>query len=139
MIIIIESVSIIAAIISLTGTLIYVFYEHLPYKIVTVTNTSIVEKALGNSVVITVWIYYDVENTRRYSRVVLSGSKRKKPKLLAQATQLEETHKQRSVKYFGVPGISRWGILDGTVTRQQVLVGIVLTVTFIIVSAISIL
>lgn len=121
---------------SLAGLLFYMSYRRLPFVVATVHEVSVTEKTAGNALILTIWIHYEVHGTKRYKTIVLSGYARGRSKLLARAARIQNYYKDKQTKYYYLPGLTRIGVLDGSITREHLWAYVLITVIFAIVSGV---
>lgn len=112
----------------------FVFYRQLPYAMAAIREVSVTEKTTGNAVIVTAWIHYDVYGKSRYKTIMFSGYAGRRDKLRAQAERVQEFYRGKQVKYHHLPGLTRVGMLEGSITRGYLWASALLTAIFGMVS-----
>lgn len=115
-----------------------VLYRRLPFDIVEIREVSISEKVTGNGVIFRVWIHYVLHNRARHANITFSGSVRGRDKLLKNAEHTKDFYRNNKIKYYYLPKFPFIGILDGSVTRAQLLVGAVLATIFFLLFVVTV-
>jgi len=108
----------------------FVFYRRLPFAIATIREVSVTEKAMGNAVIVTAWIHYEVFGKSRYKTVVFSGYAGRRDRLHAKVKQIHDFYKSKQVTYHHLPGLIRVGVLEGSITREYLWAHALLAVIF---------
>lgn len=123
----------------LISLLFYVFHRRLPFLTATIQDVSITEKSVGNAIIVTVWIHYEVHDTKRCTTVVFSGYVSRRNGLITKAEKVKDYYKDKQARYFHLPGLIRLGVLDGSITRGYLGAHTVLTAIFALLSGVIIL
>lgn len=123
----------------LLSLLFYVFHRRLPYLAATIQEVSVTEKSVGNAIIVTVWIHFEVHDTKRCTTVVFSGYASRRNGLITKAAKVKDYYKDKQARYFHLPGLIRLGVLDGSITNGYLGAHAVLTAIFALLSGVIIL
>jgi hypothetical protein len=135
--VILPSVFFIGFLLLLAGLIFFTFYRRFPYVMAMIREVTLTEKTTGNAVIVTTWIHYAVFGKSRYKTVVFSGYASRRGKLRAQAQQIQDFYKGKEAKYHYLPGLSRVGVLEGSITRGYLWACAMLTAIFGVVSGVA--
>jgi len=92
---------------------------------------------MGNAVIVTAWIHYEVFGKSRYKTVVFSGYAGRRDRLHAKAKQIHDFYKSKQVKYHHLPGLSDVGMLERSITREYLWAYGLLTAIFGMLSGVA--
>lgn len=121
----------------LAAFIFFACYRRLPFAIATIREVSVTEKAMGNAVILTTWIHYEVFGKSRYKTVVFSGYTGRRDRLHAKAKQIRDLYKSKQIKYHHLPGLSGVGVLERSITREYLWAYGLLTAIFGMLSAVA--
>jgi hypothetical protein len=127
------------AFVSLLGFILFcLLYRRLPFEVVEIREVSISEKVAGNGVIFRVWIHYVLHNRQWHANITFSGSVRRRDELLKSAERMKDFYGNNLVRYHHLPRLPFIGILDGSVPRAQLFVGVLLAAIFFVLFVVTV-